>query len=136
MRMQREHCPAGEIRRPALDPPDRRVAVFDRKRKRAAHERRPHSLELAFRHPPAEYQPLGAAADAAEQGAHPDLSRSGLGQWLGADFGAAGRYVPERLTIFLRHFAIPCLDFDVWLWIYPTAKADQGEPASVMLDRV
>ena len=74
MRMQREHQ-SGRARRPLLDPPDRRIAVFDRERKRAAHERRAHALEFARRHPAGEDEPLGAAADRAEERAHAHLAR-------------------------------------------------------------
>ncbi len=48
-------------------PPDGGIAVFHREREIARLVRRAHAGELAFRHPPLEHQPLGAAAHAAEQ---------------------------------------------------------------------
>ena len=73
MRMEREHH-AVRATRPLLDPADRRIAVFDRERKRAAHEGRPHALKFARRHAALADQPLGAAADRAVERPHPHLA--------------------------------------------------------------
>ena len=47
---------------------------------------------------PAMHQPLGAAADRAEERPHPHLAGRGRGDRLLAQFGPAGTDIPERFA--------------------------------------
>ena len=95
VRVEREYDPVLQRGRPGLDPSDRRIAVFHRKRERAAHERRPHALEFARRHPAVAHEALGAAADRAEERPHAHLAGRGLSDRLLAQLGPAGGDIPE-----------------------------------------
>ena len=104
MRIQREHVPALQLARAALDDADAGVAVLDRRWKLAGLKRRAHALVFAGRHAPVEHERLGAAADAAEQRAHDDLvRRSGDGSDSHADLAAPGLGDPERACFVGNH---------------------------------
>jgi len=108
MRVQGEDGAPFEPGGAALDTPNDRVSVLQRKREAARHERGAHALMLTRRNAAQKNQPLGAAADAAKEGAHADLARAGRGERLGADFGAPRRGIPERLRrLFCRGQALP-----------------------------
>ncbi len=99
VRMQAEHDAVAQRRRPRLHLPDRGVAVLDRERERAAHHRRAHPVVFALGHPPGMDQTLGAAADRAVERAHHDLAGLWRGDGLGTQLRAAGRDVPEGLSL-------------------------------------
>ena len=94
MGMERKYEAAPQFGRPGLDPADRCVAIFDRKRETATHEWRAHALKLARRNAPGQHQAFRAAANATVQRADPNLARSGLGKRLAPDFGASDVQIP------------------------------------------
>ena len=70
MRVERKDNATAQFPRPGLDPPNNRIAVFDRERESASHERSAHAVEFAFRDPAGKYQAFSAAAEPAMQRAH------------------------------------------------------------------
>ncbi len=133
MRMQRKDEPALQPGRSAFDPTDRRIAIFDGKRESASHERAAHPLAFTLGNAARRNQPFGAPADRAVKRAHANLAGPGLGEGLAADFGAAGRDMPESLRAFLwlnsRHTGLELL-----LPLYPSAVEKAGA-AAAMLNR-
>ena len=99
VRMQREHDALAQLLRPGFDPSDSRIAVFHRKRECARHERRPHALVFARGHEAVANQPLGAAAERAEQRAHAHLAGRRRRDRLFAQLGPAGRDIPEGVCL-------------------------------------
>ena len=107
MRMQHEHGAAAL--RPLLDRADGRIAVFDRERKRAGHERRAHALEFALRHAAVEDQPLGAAADARRSSARTRTSpAAGAADRLVAQLGPPVADIPESFAAMPTPDLSPC----------------------------
>src|SRR5262249_30295017 len=106
MRIEREHELIVELARARFDAADDRIAVFDRKRKCAGHERRAHALEFAAGRFSGEHQALGAAAERAVEGAHAHFVRSGLRDGLLANLGTAGADIPQcgSVSPVPRHF--------------------------------
>ena len=109
VRVQAEDRAAAQLRRSLLHGADVEVAVLDRPREVPLLKRRPHRGVLGRRHPAAEHQRLGAAADAGPQGAHQHVVPPRLGQRDRPDLAAAGRAQPERVRVVLRgpHLARP-----------------------------
>ena len=70
VRVEAEHRPAAQLRRPLLHDADVEVAVLDRPREVPLLEGRPHRGVLVRRHAAPEHQRLGAAAHGRPQGAH------------------------------------------------------------------
>src|SRR5438270_13259512 len=96
MRVETEDPLADERSRSRLDPPDRGIAVFDRKREIAVLEGAAHRLVLALRHLAEEDEALGAAADRADAGRDADRPRGQRRQDGAADLAPSGRNDPER----------------------------------------
>jgi membrane glycosyltransferase len=97
VRVEREYRASEQGFGPALDPADRGVAVFHRKRKVAGHERRAHAFELALRHASGKHERLGAAADRAVKRPHAHFAGFGRRQRFLADLGLSRPAIPERL---------------------------------------
>ena len=101
--MQAENNAALEFRGPGFHLADGGIAVLHGERERPAHERRPHAIVLARRHPAGPDKAFGAATDGAEESAHAHLAGLGRGDLLLAQLGAAGTDIPEGLALHLRH---------------------------------
>jgi hypothetical protein len=112
MREEHETDAADEIGRPSFDAGDGGVAVFHREREGARHVGRAHAGMLARGNPPVEHQPFGAPADPAVKGPQAQLACGRRRERLGADFGAAGADIPQRLALnrVLVHRTDPSLD--------------------------
>ena len=102
VRKQAEDRAPAQLRRPLLDGADVQVAVLDRPGEVAFLERR------AWRHPAAERQRLGAAADAGAQRADHDVAAPGLGQRDAPDLPSPGLAEPIRVCV-IEH--VSCLGF-------------------------
>src|SRR5207245_427433 len=96
MRMKAKDAAPDELHRAGFDDSDRRVAVFDGRRKLSFLKRAAHSPPLALRHFTAEHEGLGASADRAGEAPDQQLARCRRAQPLRPDFTAAGRRYPER----------------------------------------
>ena len=94
---QGKYDAADQLRRPRLDPPDRGVAIFYRKRKIAGHEWRAHSLVLARGDAAGQDKAFGATADGAEQRTYTHLIEPKRTEHFLADFGASRPGIPKRL---------------------------------------
>ncbi len=84
--MEGEHITSDQAVRPGLHATDRRVTILHREREASAHVGRPHPLVFARWHLSRSNQRLGAAADAAIAGAHPDHAFSERTQFFPAGF--------------------------------------------------
>ena len=94
--MKGEHITSDHAIRPGLDAADRRVTILHREREASAHVGRPHPLVFARWHFSRGNQRLGAAADAAIAGAHPDHAfRERIDPFL-PDFSPSGADIPKR----------------------------------------
>jgi membrane glycosyltransferase len=115
MRMESKYRAAEQACRPDLDGANGGVAVFDRKREAAAHERGAHTFEFAFGDTSAQDERLGAAAYRAEKGAHTHLILPRRGSLFLTNFGTPRTDVPKRLDkLFCPadcHFVDPELDY-------------------------
>ena len=103
VREQAEDRATQECNGAFFDDADTAVAVLHRARKIARLKGGAHALDLAGRHFAAINQGLGAAADAAVQGAHLYLIGSRLGKRLGAQLGEAWFDQPAGLGRERRH---------------------------------
>ena len=70
MRVKRKDYATAEFPRSGLDPPNNRIAVLDREREGAVHERSAHAVEFTFGNTAGKYQALSAPAERAMHGAH------------------------------------------------------------------
>jgi hypothetical protein len=95
MRVQGEHCLAGESGWSGLDHPHRRVAVLNREGKIAFLGKQPHSLVLARRHTAFVDESFGAAADPGVEGAYEHIGRRRSLERTVTQFGLARRGVPK-----------------------------------------
>ncbi len=98
-------CAADQAVRPGLDPPDRGVAVFHREWEASAHKGTTHPLVFARGNLSGRDQRLGAAADGAIKGTHPDRAFGERTKPFLADFRPAGSDIPKcfRCRIAARH---------------------------------
>lgn len=96
MRKQAMDEASAELARSRFDPPDARVAVFDRVRKAPLLKRTAHPLALALRDGCVPHERLRAATDAAEQRANQHLTPSRARQRLLTNFSAKALHEPER----------------------------------------
>src|SRR5205807_7536123 len=101
VRVQGEDRAADQRVGPLFNPADGGVAVFDRKRKIAGHERGTHAFVFALGHTSGKHEPLGTAADRAVKRPHAQFA--GLRWWerFLSDFGLSRAAIPERLGNFV-----------------------------------
>jgi membrane glycosyltransferase len=136
VRMKRKDRAVAPFGRSAFNAPDGRIAVFDRKRKRAAHERRTHAREFRLGHATGDHQSFRAAADGAVAGANPDFARSGRVEPLATDFGAIRSDIPKRVSIHRLIFPRRLAGW-TYAWTCSTISDEPGKAqgTAAMLDR-